>query len=235
MAANKTAPKLKFEDCIGTIDKVIESHRHQWFLSAVPSIEWLDICQELRLHIFLKWHQYDQSKPLVNYLHIVIKNQIFNKLRDNYFSLAKPCTKCSFADGEHGCLWESNKSRVQGPVCPLYAKWLKNKKFAADVKLPVSLVHHELEVENLPSDFVDIHKYFVIVKAKARKYLSRLEYKIFKMLYVDKKSEEDVAKMMGLKTTEKYRSAGYRQIATHKQRIFEKIKKMLEKEDILQS
>jgi hypothetical protein len=45
--------------------------------------------------------------------------------------------KCEFNIGGEGC--SKNKSSKQDSSCKLYLKWLKGKKNAYDVKIPVSI------------------------------------------------------------------------------------------------
>lgn len=230
---------LVYEDCVEAIDRVISLHKSKWHLSALPAVTYDDISQEIRLHIWQKWDQYDQTRPIEGWVSTICKHQIINKLRDHYYSKTKPCigdirTKykpCPFARGDSGC--DFTPSGKQCAECPIYANWLKRKARAYNVKLPVAAVHHENEISSLPSSNIDYEAHFKLINKHVRRYLNQLEYKIYRMLYVKKQTEEDVAKMLGLKTSEKYRISGYRQINTYKARIMEKIKKMLEIEDIL--
>ena len=64
------------------------------------------------------------------------------------------------------------------------------------------------------------------------KVLKPIEWKMYKYLYIEEKNEEQVAKLMGYKTTEKNRSAGYKQIKNLKKSILIKVKKHLYNGDI---
>jgi hypothetical protein len=53
------------------------------------------------------------------------------------------------------------------------------------------------------------------------------------MLFVQNKSDEDVAKYLGFKTSERKRSAGYKQIKNLKKIFQEKAKQIMKERDIL--
>lgn len=229
-------PPIKFEDKIDIINNLIERYRSHWTLYAISWMDYNDVAQDLRIHIFKKWDQWRQNEPLEPWVSRIIHNQVVNKFRDYYTSIVRPCIQnrgCAFRDGDLGCLYTASKTQCS--ECPLYAKWEKNKQQAFNIKLPVSIVHHEQEVENMPCDFVDLEKYYLAINGKVEGYLTKIEYKIYKKLYIEHKTEEEVAVELGLKTNEKNRKAGYRQIMNYKKRIMEKIKLMLYKEDVLWS
>ncbi len=63
--------------------------------------------------------------------------------------------------------------------------------------------------------------------------LSEKHYVAFNMLFIQNIDEEDVAKIMGYKTNEKGRKAGYKQIKNLKSRFKKVVKKIIEKKDII--
>ena len=56
--------KLKFEDCIQVVDTEINKRRSKWNLTALAWMDFDDVSQILRIHIYKKWHLYDQAKLL---------------------------------------------------------------------------------------------------------------------------------------------------------------------------
>ena len=64
------------------------------------------------------------------------------------------------------------------------------------------------------------------------KVLKPIEWKIYTYLYIEGKNEEQVAKLMGYRTSEKNRMAGYKQIKNVKKAILIKVKKHLYNGDI---
>ena len=53
------------------------------------------------------------------------------------------------------------------------------------------------------------------------------------MLFFENASEDDVAKYMGYKTSEKNRAAGYKQIKNLKKMLKEKVQNIIAKNDII--
>ena len=66
-----------------------------------------------------------------------------------------------------------------------------------------------------------------------KKELSPKQYKVYELLFVKHLDEEDVAKKMGYKTSEKGRKAGYKQIKNLKKIFKQKAQEILKREDII--
>jgi len=224
--ANKK--NLKFENHITEIDQEITKRKHKWNLTAIAWMDFNDVSQILRFHIYRKWHLYDQDKPLAPWINRIISNQIKNLIRNNYSNYTRPCLKCSAAENEDGCAIYSK----QCSQCPLYANWEKNKKIAHDTKLTLSLDNHAIEVNRIPNENFNIEESAKNLHSKMEKVLKPIEWKAYKLLYIDGKNEQQVAKLMGYRTTEKNRMAGYKQIKNLKKAIMHKVKKHLYNGDV---
>ena len=66
-----------------------------------------------------------------------------------------------------------------------------------------------------------------------KKTLPEKQYYIYEMLFIDKKSEEEIAEELGYKTSEKGRKAGYKQIKNLKLKYKKIVVKLLQTKDIL--
>ena len=225
MAKNK---RPKFEECISLIDAEIIKRRGKWNLTALGWMDFDDVSQILRIHIYKKWDLYDPAKPLAPWLNRIISNQLKNLIRNNYGNYARPCLKCAAAEGDNLCIIYEK----QDNSCPLFAQWEKTKKIAHDIKIPVSLENHTQEISNLPEDKVDIEKSIKKLNKNVKYFLKPVEYKVYNLLYIKHMTEEEVAKKMGYKTSEKGRSPGYKQIKNIKKAIIIKIKKKLEDDEL---
>jgi RNA polymerase sigma factor (sigma-70 family) len=179
-----------------------------------------DVSQILRIHIYKKWHLYDQTKPLAPWLNRIISNQIKNLIRNNYGNYSRPCLKCAASEGGDLCSIYGK----QDSSCPLYANWEKGKKIAHNIKIPVPLENHSQEVFNQSEDKIDLENNIIRIHKKMKEILKPIEWKVYKALYVDNKSEEETAKLMGYKTNEENRSPGYKQIKNMKRTIVQKVK-----------
>ena len=220
--------KPQFDDFIEEINIEIAKRRAKWNLTAISWMDFDDVSQILRIHIYKKWHLYDVKKPLAPWLNRIISNQIKNLIRNNYGNYSRPCLKCDAAEGEDLCkIYEKQCSS-----CPLYANWEKTKKTAYDVKIPVPLENHEQEVFNLHAESIDLQKNIGKIHSKMQEILKPIEWKVYAFLYIENLTEEQAAKKMGYKTSEKNRSPGYKQIKNIQKNIIEKAKKYIKRGDI---
>ena len=83
-----------------------------------------DVSQIIKIHIYKKWHLYNHSKPLRPWLNRIISNQLKNLIRNNYGNFAKPCVKCAASNQDEGCLLFKNSV-----ICARYmSTGVKTKK-----------------------------------------------------------------------------------------------------------
>ena len=224
--SKKTKPK--FEDVIEKIDTEILKRRGKWNLTILSWMDFDDVSQILRIHIYKKWHLYDPEKPLAPWLNRIISNQIKNLIRNNYGSFSRPCLKCDAAEGVDMCSIYGKQCNE----CPLYANWEKTKKRAHDTKLPVSLENHRQEVHTMQSDSCNLERNAEALHQKMKTILKPIEWKVYRLLYIEFKTENEVSRLMGYKTNEKNRSPRYKQLKNIKKTIIEKVKKVLSENDI---
>ena len=219
--------KPSFEESIPIIDVELAKRKSKWRLNAIAWMDYEDVCQKIRLHIFNKWGQWDPKKGLLlPWVNRIITNQMRNLVRNNYSSFSRPCLQCVHNQGNNLCeLYDTQCSS-----CPLYAKWEKGKKNAHDVKMPISInenfLKNEGDFENRPLDikdnysFVDYEGDIKKINVKMKERLSLVEWKIYNFLFIEYKSDVETAKLMGYKTSEKNRSPGYKQIKKIKNKIY---------------
>jgi hypothetical protein len=220
-----------FEDKFDVICKAINKKRNKWHLNAITWMDFEDVSQIIKLHIYKKWSMWDQSKPLEPWIGRIISNQLKNLIRNNYTNYVRPCLSCPHNLGEDQC--SLTKNGFQNSSCVLFLKWEKTKKSGYDLKMPLTIENHKQEIEsyldNSPFSFVSIE----ILNIEMEKILTPKQYTAYIMLYLENKNEEDVAKYMGYKTTEKNRMIGYKQIKNLKKMFREKAMEILNNKDIL--
>jgi RNA polymerase sigma factor (sigma-70 family) len=224
----KKAKRPRFEDVIKEINTEIQKRKGKWNLTILSWMDFDDVAQVIRIHIYKKWHLYDPSKPLGPWLNRIISNQIKNLIRNNYGNFSRPCLKCAAAEGEDLCFIYQKQCNT----CPLYANWEKSKKRAHDTKLPVSLENHSQEVYSMSNEFVNVERSAEKLHKKMKKILKPQEWLVYEKLYVKHMDEEKVAKAMGYKTSEKNRSPGYKQLKNIKKSILKKAKGIIYDGDI---
>ena len=221
-------PTITFEESIEVVDTEINKRKGKWNLTALSWMDFEDVAQILRIHISKKWHLYDDSKPLAPWLNRIISNQLKNILRNNYGNFCRPCLRCAASEPEDGCrLYER-----QCIACPLYAQWFKTKKSAHDTKLPVPLELHSQQVASLQADTLDVERAADSLHSKMENFLKPIEWRLYKLLYIDHRTEEEAAKAMGYRTSEQGRTPGYKQIRNIKKEIIRTVRKVIYGGDI---
>ena len=218
------------------IDNEIRKRRGKWRLSSLQWLDYDDISQIIRFHIFKKWDQWDQERPLLPWVNKIITNQLKNLIRNHYHSFVKPCVGCPFnvssSEQENYC--DFTKSKKQDCSCPLYKKWNKSKKHAYGIKIPVSIeTLPRSNIEDQHNHNVSIEQTIEKVNKELKKTLPEKQYRIYEMLFLEKKPEEEVALELGYKTNEKGRTAGYKQIKNLKLKFKKIVLKITQTKDIL--
>tara|TARA_B100000287_G_scaffold301919_1_gene284986 strand:+ start:312 stop:1004 length:693 start_codon:yes stop_codon:yes gene_type:complete len=224
----KKAEEKKFEDCIDVIDQEISKRRNKWTLTSIAWMDFDDISQILKIHIYKKWHLYDNSKPLAPWLNRIISNQLKNLIRNNYSNYCKPCLKCAAAEPDSACsIYGSQDDR-----CPLYKSWVQKKKSAYDVKMALPLEKHKEQINEVEVSPADIELGIFKLNKKLKEILKPNEWIVYEGFYVLNKSEKEIAEQLNFKTTEKNRTPGYKQIKNIQKAILIKAKKILSKNDL---
>lgn len=221
----------RFEDKHAEIELALEKQRKKWQLAAIPSMDYDDVKQIIKIHIFKKWDKWEQDRPIEPWLARLISNQLKNLIRNNYGAYARPCLKCPLNNGGDTCA--RTKSGLQDSSCADYARWERKRKPAYDIKLAVTMENHSHEINSRCDDFLDVERIIPMIEEKIKPYLTDKQYRAFRVLVIEKYSEEEAAQILGFKTKEEKRSAGYKQIKNLEKIFMEKIRIIIEKEDIL--
>lgn len=230
--------KRTFEEMYEIVDEVIKKRKNKWRLKAITWFDFEDVEQIIKLHIYKKWHLWDQSRPIEPWINRIATNQIRNIIRNNYTSVAKPCLSCPFNTSkgievsfDNSCGF--TKSKTQCGECPLYAKWEKTKKSAFDIKITVSLENHQHYFSSFQSNFE--YNYSGAEKKLhdlMKNCLTDRQFFVYKMFFIDCLSDDQVAKILKFKTNEKGRKAGYKQIKNLKKMLYLKAQKLLTDNDL---
>ena len=225
--------KEAFEDKREDLDQLLVKYRPKWQLSALAWLDYDDVCQIIRLHVYNKWHLWDQSRPFKPWASMIISNQIKNLIRNNYTSFAKPCLRCQYNMGGTLCDW--TKSGDQDRTCADFEKWKKKKERAYNIKLPLTL-DDGVATLNTSSikDQVDYKLSSGRLHELVMDQLSERHKDIYAMLYIDNKDETEVAKKFGFKgDSTKRKTIRYKQISNLKKKFYRIAIKIMEDNDIL--
>lgn len=221
----------EFIENISKIDSLLERQRKKWTLHAINWMDYDDVQQIIRIHIYKKMHLWNKEKAFEPWANRIIANQIKNLLRNNYKNFARPCLGCPHNAGGDSC--NLTKSGDQDSSCALYKKWAEKKQKGFNIKLPLPLENHGHEIEAYTRIGINIEDAVPKIQEKMKESFNSRYYNAFRMLFIETKSEEEVAHYMGYKTNEKNRKAGYKQIKNLKDMFRKKIIDILNNEDII--
>lgn len=221
---------FSYEDKYHVIVREIRKRRSKWQLDILRFMDFEDVEQILKLHIWKKWHLWDQTRKLENWISRVCSNQIKNLMRNHYTNYARPCVQCKHSLGEEGCA--STPSGEQCSECPLYAKWLKNKVNGYNIKMPLELENHTREVNEKTDDGINYQETFRRLHEEMEKVLSPKEFLAFNLFFVDAKTDDEVADLLRIKEDPKAKNSRKKQIAELKAKLFEITQKVLKESDV---
>ena len=214
-----------FEECLPYIDNEIIKRRSRWLLNRISYMDYDDVSQIIRSHIFRKWEKWDQSQPLPNWVNAVISHQTRNIIRNIYTSYVRPCVQCPANEGGDLC-------RIYGKQCsecPVYKNWEKAKAKKHAIELAESFE----EVEETLKSKLTTHKDLNYTAEQLHQWilprLTNIQRKVYTLLFIDNLEEIEVAKRCGYRTSEAKRSAGYKAIEKMK-KIFVKVAKVVMEE-----
>lgn len=222
--------RFSFEDKIDVINYALHKKRGKWQLKARTDFDWEDVEQIIRIHIHKKWGQWNQSRPLEPWINRIISRQIINLLRNLYGSYSRPCLNCAANQG--GNLCAIYKSQCE--ECPLYAKWVKGKKRAYDVKMPLSMENHVNEVEGSAVDSVDYESATKVLHKKMKERLSAPFYEIYELIYIFHKTDDEIATIKRYKKTHdpKRKSHRYKQLENYRKKFVETAKQIIKEGEV---
>lgn len=227
-----------FEDKIADIDEVLSRKRNKWqaSLSRLGYMDFDDVCQIIKRHIFIKIHLYDKERSFKVWVSKVADSQMKNIVRNNYGKFSPPCTGCDGNAGNGLCYL--TKSGTQCAECPLFKRWENTKKDGYGIKFAASIddvLSSGFNVES--SDMFDMVKSIESFHEKMKEVLTPRLYMIYNILYIEQKGELYLSQVLGLTNNEKNsnskRVPGYKQIYNYKEQIIAVAKKIILDFDII--
>lgn len=189
----------QFNEFLPRIRIIVNKRRGSWTLS---TLAWEDVESILITRIYQKLPLYNKSQPFDNWANRLISRALSNLLRDNIFKHSRPCIAanpsggaCAFNEGGDRCGFTSNGKQCS--LCPLYEKWQRKKESAHNINASLPLDHHDMEVQNIQEDFIDIERAKKIIDTKILSQLDVHDAEIYKLLFIQHLSMEEVSKKMG--------------------------------------
>lgn len=232
--------KIKiFEDVQAEIDSILASKRSFWNLNSISHVDFDDICQIIRVHIFTKFDQWNQDLPFTPWANKTVSRQIINLKKKYYGRLAPPCQGCQFNMGGGQCSF--TKSGSKSSECPDYAKWEITKGVGYKLLLaestdkaydsdPDGESQITLESNNSPDYAAASDRLHQLVMAG----LPAKMQKLYRWLYIEHRSDEFISQAMNFKTSEEGKLPGYRQITNIKRVLIGRAKEIIKEIDIFE-
>lgn len=226
---------LTFEERYPAIIHEIDKRKWKWTLNSTP---FEDIKQMILIKVHRKYDMFDPNK-IVNgrrvefshWVNVVISNTIKSALRDLYLIHSRPCIqKCPFNTGNDTC--SKTSTGKQCGECLLYRDWERRKLDHFNVKETLPIENHMREADGQPNDFVDIDGKKEVIDRCMKLKLTKYEWRIYRALYVQGKSEKEAGKMLGLKKVG-HMWAGYQQILALKKKFVALAKQVIEEEGLV--
>lgn len=218
-----------YEEKFPIIEREIRKRKNKWQLHILRHMSFEDVEQILKLHIWKKWHLWDQTRKLEPWISRVCSHQIMNLFRNLYTNYARPCVQCKHSLGEEGC--EITSSKEQCEECPLYAKWCKSKKNGYHIKMPLELENHAQEVNSQIDESINYQDTFRRLQEELNKVLSPEQSLAFKLFFVERLSDEEAADALGYKRT-RNKYAFKKEISQKKEELQIIVRRILKESDI---
>ena len=118
----KKTPKVDDNELLKVIDIISKKLAYK-FKFGYHDIE--DMKQQISIFAIEGLKNYDQKRPLENFLWTHVRNRLFNYKRDNYQRPDKPCYTCPFYDPSMTSSFSQCKSYTNKNDCELYNSWSK--------------------------------------------------------------------------------------------------------------
>jgi DNA-directed RNA polymerase specialized sigma24 family protein len=140
---------VKTEDFLQALENISKRLANK-FRFAYHSVE--DMKQQAAIFALEGLQNYDNKRPLENFLWTHVRNRLFNYKRNNYQRPDKPCHSCPFFD--KGCKVSTNQCEkyTNKYDCDLYAAWAKRNEVKKNIIQP-SYIETSLHQSVQPNDF----------------------------------------------------------------------------------
>lgn len=235
----KHVVKPTFEEVASDIRAQINRRRQRWRATNIQ--EWDDVAQDIFIRAYNKWHLFDPNKKaLSHWLNTLISNALKNKMRDLIYKTARPCLGsnkdqhcCVYNGGGNICTWSGNSTGIQCSACPAYRAWQERKGHLNNINTPLPLDNHAVEVGRVQCDFTDIEGKKKVLDDRILSHLTNeTERRMYTMIFIEQKSEEEVGHIMGYKLQDNSKTPGYQMILKFRKKVIALAKEIVIEEDL---
>lgn len=211
---------IEFKEKLEEIDLLLKKRQHRWNPHFSP-VSFDDVCQIIKIHLFNKWSQWNQTLPFANWANKVISNQIFNIRRNNYGNSMPPCFGCKFNIGDNLCAFTD--SGEKDSQCKEYGHWEENKKPLFQIRNAYPIENHVNDKIQHFEDNLDLEEAFVKLTRFIKKELNYIDFIFFDLKYVQNKSNKEIRKVLDIP---------HKQMEEKDKTIICLVKEIMKKEDL---
>lgn len=116
-----------------------------------------DMKQQAAIFAIEGLKNYDNKRPLENFLWTHVRNRLFNYKRNNYQRPDKPCLSCPFYDAQFRMSHNQCTKFVNKNECELFDTWEKRNASKKNIMVPQNIENineQNNQKNNDPSDFI---------------------------------------------------------------------------------
>jgi len=130
----KTPPKkVSDQEFLEVLDKITKRLAHK-FRFGYHNVE--DMKQQAAIFALEGLKNYDNKRPLENFLWTHVRNRLFNFKRNNYQRPDKPCLTCPLYDPKYKVSNSQCSKFVNKNDCELYSSWTKRNENKKNIAKP---------------------------------------------------------------------------------------------------
>jgi hypothetical protein len=155
--------KIKEEDFLQALENISKKLIYK-FKFGYHEID--DMKQQAAIFALEGLENYDNKRPLENFLWTHVRNRLFNFKRDNYYRPDNICNSCPFFDPKYKkssnqCSKFSNKED-----CSMYSSWMERNTTKKNLMQPVDIDNTDYKSENSLLDNISNNELIKIIEDK---------------------------------------------------------------------
>jgi hypothetical protein len=157
--------KIKEEDFLKVLDDISKKLIYK-FKFGYHEIE--DMKQQAAIFALQGLENYDNSRPLANFLWTHVRNRLFNFKRDNYFRPDNVCIGCPFFDPQYKKSANQCSKFKDKMQCSIYSEWTDKNQIKKNIMHPSSINDqtNTLHNDNNISDNISNNEIINIIENK---------------------------------------------------------------------
>jgi hypothetical protein len=157
--------KVKEEDFLQALENISKKLIYK-FKFGYHEIE--DMKQQAAIFALEGLENYDNKRPLENFLWTHVRNRLFNFKRDNYFRPDNVCVGCPFFDPKFKKSANQCAKFLNKNDCSIYSQWSDRNTTKKNIMQPTNIDHSDTDLKsnNNIFDFISNNELLSIIEDK---------------------------------------------------------------------